>query len=141
MRGAEAARGEEMARRRKVLLIDDEPEIIETVKFLLGLKNFEVVAAMDGVEGLEKAKSEKPDLILLDLILPKLNGYEVCARLKRDPDTKDIPVLILTARDEAESILRAYRAGADEYIVKPFTTTVLLEKINKHLPAAKGSTA
>lgn len=130
-----------MARRRKVLLIDDEPEIIETVKFLLGLKNFEVVAAMDGVEGLEKAKSEKPDLILLDLILPKLNGYEVCARLKRDPDTKDIPVLILTARDEAESILRAYRAGADEYIVKPFTTTVLLEKINKHLPAAKGSTA
>lgn len=127
--------------RKKVLLIDDEPEVVETVKFLLGLKNFEVVDARDGVEGLTKAKEEKPDLILLDIMLPNINGYEVCANLKRDPETSDIPVLFMTARDDTDSVIRAHRAGANDYIVKPFSTTVLFNKINKHLAARKSAAA
>ncbi len=127
--------------RKKILLIDDEPEVIETVKFLLNLKNFDVVDARDGVEGLTKAKEEKPDLILLDIMLPNMNGYEVCANLKRDPETSNIPVLFLTARDDTDSVIRAHRAGADDYIVKPFSTTILFNKINRHLAARKRAAA
>jgi len=125
--------------RKKILLIDDEPEVIETVKFLLNLKNFDVVDARDGVEGLAKAREEKPDLILLDIMLPSMNGYEVCANLKRDPETSDIPVLFLTARDDTDSVMRAHRAGADDYIVKPFSTTILFNKIKRHLAAKKAA--
>ncbi|MCD6508061.1 response regulator [Candidatus Poribacteria bacterium] len=125
--------------RKKILLIDDEPEVIETVKFLLNLKNFDVVDARDGVEGLAKAREEKPDLILLDIMLPNMNGYEVCANLKRDPETSDIPVLFLTARDDTDSVMRAHRAGADDYIVKPFSTTILFNKIKRHLAAKKAA--
>ena len=119
---------------KKILFVEDEDALQQTFGDFLKQEGYEVVGALDGEAGVKLAKSEKPDLILLDLILPKLNGFEVLEELKKNPETKDIPVIILTHLEEIEYIQRAIEAGAKGYLVKSnYSLTDLLEKIKKTL--------
>ncbi len=119
--------------RHKILIVDDEPDIVETLSFMLQARNFDVVTASDGLEALSKVKSEHPDLVLLDIMMPGMDGYDVCVKLKTDKETKNIPVVMLTARGENEAVIRAHKSGAHDYIVKPFTLPTLINKLNKLL--------
>ena len=117
----------------RILLVDDEPDIVETVSFMLQSRNYQVSIASGGQEGLEKAKNEHPDLLLLDIMMPDLDGYDVCMKLKADEDTKDIPIIMLTAKGESEAVLKSHSLGADDYVVKPFSLPTLLSKLKKFL--------
>lgn len=117
----------------KILIVDDEPDIVETLSFMLQARNFDVVTASDGLEALSKVKSERPDLVLLDIMMPGMDGYDVCVKLKTDKETKNIPVVMLTARGENEAVIRAHKSGANDYIVKPFTLPTLVNKLNRLL--------
>jgi two-component system, OmpR family, alkaline phosphatase synthesis response regulator PhoP len=128
--------------KKRILLIEDEEDIITTLVFRLESEGYEVITAMDGEAGLDKAKKEKPDLILLDLMLPKMNGYKICVNLKGDSAFKHIPIIILTARAEEADRKKSEEVGADAYITKPFEPSVLLGKIkellqDKQRPAEK----
>ncbi|MBU1147495.1 MAG: response regulator [Candidatus Omnitrophica bacterium] len=118
---------------KRILIVDDEPQIVMVVESRLKASGYEVISACDGQEGLDKARSEKPDLIILDLMLPKLDGYKVCRMLKFDEKYKKIPVIIFTARAGQEEEKLSHETGADAYITKPFEATVLLKKIEELL--------
>ncbi|OGI17207.1 MAG: hypothetical protein A2287_09910 [Candidatus Melainabacteria bacterium RIFOXYA12_FULL_32_12] len=105
---------------KKILIVDDEQDIVETLKFVLETEGLNCITAYDGEEALFKAKNEKPDLIILDVMLPKINGYKVCRLLKFDAKYKDIPILMVTARSQEEDKSIGEETGADEYITKPF---------------------
>jgi len=119
--------------KRKILVVDDEIDIVETLTFMLKSRGFEVIIAYDGGEGLAKAKSEHPDIILLDITMPVMDGINVCAKLKASKDTTKIPVIMFSAKGESESVALANRVGANDYIVKPFNLPALLTKLNKFL--------
>ena len=116
---------------RKILVVDDEPHLVDMVATRLRANRYEAVTAVRGGEGIEKAKREKPDLILLDVLMPDMDGYGVLSRLKEAPETKEIPVIMLTVRRWSEDIERALSAGAVDYIGKPFEPKDLLDKIQK----------
>lgn len=113
----------------KILVIDDEEDILELVRYNLSKESFQVVAANAGEAALELARTNVPDLILLDLMLPGIDGLEVCRRLKSDPDTNRIPIVMLTAKSEDADIVTGLELGADDYITKPFSPRVLLARI------------
>lgn len=119
--------------KKKILIVDDEPDIVETLKFLIESEGFESIIAMDGEEALRKAKDENPDVIILDVMLPKINGYKVCRLLKFDNNYKHIPILMVTARSQQEDKVIGEETGADEYITKPFDINELLHKIHLYL--------
>lgn len=114
----------------KILVVDDEVYILHILDFSLGAEGFDVITATDGEEALAKAQREKPDLIILDVMMPRLDGYETCRRLKSDPGTKDIPVLLLTARGRDEDRQRGIESGADDYITKPFSPNKLINRVS-----------
>lgn len=118
---------------KKILLIDDEPELVRAVTVRFKASGYEVIPAFDGQEGIDKAQEFKPDLVLLDIVMPEMDGYEVCKRLKSNPDTKDIPILIFTAYDQRDLEQKCILAGANVIIMKPFETDELLESVNKFL--------
>ncbi len=120
--------------KKKILVVDDEPDIADSLKLRLDMAGYDVVTAVNGQEAVEKARSEKPDLILLDLMMPKMDGYEVCHVLRSNEDTKKTPVVVLTALQMVGDIDKAFEAGANDYISKPFTNERLLAKIQKLLP-------
>lgn len=116
--------------KRKVLLVDDEPSIIKTVGKRLEIEGFEVIIAMDGEEALAKAQSEKPDLIILDLMLPKVNGFEVCSQLKKDRNSKEIPVVtIFSGRGNDEDKDKCLEMGAAAYVTKGKGASELIAQI------------
>ena len=115
---------------KKVLIVDDEENIVELLKFNMELKGYEVEYAYDGEEALKKAKDIKPALILLDLMLPIMDGTKVCSKIREDEELKHIPVLLITAEAKKENIITAAQAGADGYIVKPFNQVTLQEKLS-----------
>ena len=117
----------------RILLVDDEPDIVETISFMLQSRNYMVSIASGGQEGIDKAKTEHPDLLLLDIMMPDVNGYDVCMKLKADADTRDIPIIMLTAKGESEAVLKSHSIGADDYVVKPFSLPTLLSKLKKFL--------
>jgi two-component system alkaline phosphatase synthesis response regulator PhoP len=114
----------------RILVVDDEIYIVHILDFSLGMEGYEVITALDGEQALEKARSEKPDLIVLDIMMPKLDGYETCKVLKADPDTKDIPVILLSAKGRNVDQKIGFEVGADDYITKPFSPRKLVERIN-----------
>ena len=116
---------------KRILLVDDEIDLIETVKFRLEANNYDVIVANDGQEGLDKARIENPDLIILDLMLPKLDGYKVCRMLKFDEKYKNIPIIVFTARAQDSDKKMGEDVGADAYITKPFEAQALLAKIGE----------
>lgn len=117
----------------KILIIDDEVDLVETIRFPLELDGYQVLAASNGEEGLHLARKEKPDLIILDLMLPKIDGYKICRFLKFDEKYKHIPIIMLTARSQEKDRLLGQETGADEYITKPFDLDDLVNKIKKYL--------
>jgi two-component system, OmpR family, alkaline phosphatase synthesis response regulator PhoP len=130
---------EEEQMKKRILVVEDEVRILLLIKKRLEFAGYDVITAMDGNSGMMKARSEKPDLIVLDLILPGLNGYQVCAMLKGDKQSKDIPILMLTARSQEKDITEGIRVGADAYMTKPydpeaFTSQVqfLLKQMDEH---------
>ncbi len=118
---------------KKILVVDDEIRVVTVIQKRLESVGYDVITAMDGNEALMKARSENPDLILLDLILPKLNGYQVCAILKRDKLFKQVPILMLTARSQERDVDEGMRVGADAYMIKPFKNEILLDQIERLL--------
>ena len=119
---------------QKIVFIEDESALQTTFRDLLSKKGYEVVNAMDGEEGLKMVKAIRPDLVLLDLILPKMDGFEVLKGIKEDPETKNIPVIILTNLEESGDIQKAIELGAKNYLVKAnYNLDEVVEKIKKAL--------
>jgi DNA-binding response OmpR family regulator len=119
--------------KKKILVIDDMPNIVTMLKARLEASGYEVIAAFDGQQGLNHAYAEKPDLIILDIVMPAGGGYSVYTRLKMSPKTRSIPVIFLTAKDRPEDIARAYKLGAQYYVKKPYKPEMLLETVKKVL--------
>ncbi len=117
----------------KILVVDDEIDLVETLRFPLELEGFEVQVSYNGEDALNKARQEKPDVILLDLMLPKLDGYKVCRLLKFDERYKHIPILMLTAKIQEKDKILGKETGADEYITKPFDIDFVMNRIKFHL--------
>lgn len=118
-----------MTKKKKILVVEDEAELTGAIQIRLEQAGYEVLIAYDGQEALEKARTENPDLIVLDLMLPKIDGYKVCRMLKFDEKYKKIPVVMLTARAQEKDENLGYEVGADAFITKPFKYQVLLAKI------------
>ncbi|MEW6607406.1 MAG: response regulator [bacterium] len=119
--------------KKKILVIDDEPYLVMALKIRLENVGYDVITASDGVEGLDKAQGENPDLIVLDVMMPKKSGYEVCQILKSDDQYKHIPIIMLTAKGQKSDKEWGEKVGADAYITKPFDDAELLSKINELL--------
>ena len=122
---------------KKILVVDDETQLVEMLKMRLKTNGYEILTAYDGREALEKARNQKPDLIILDLMLPKIDGYKVCRMLKFDEKYKSIPIILFTARVQDVDKEMGSQVGADAYIVKPFEPQVLLCKIKELLENVK----
>ncbi len=122
---------------KKILIVDDEPHIVKMVESRLKANGYEVITANNGADGFEKASQEKPDLIILDMLMPKMDGPTALIKLKTVEGTKNIPVIMFTAKGQPADIEMAQQRGADDYVVKPFSPPVLLEKIRKALEKGK----
>lgn len=126
--------------RGRILVVDDEIYIVHILDFSLGMEGYEVITALDGEEALEKANEHKPDLIVLDIMMPKMDGYETCKILKADETTRHIPVILLSAKGRNVDMQTGYDVGADEYITKPFSPRKLVDRINAILGQPDSST-
>jgi len=121
--------------KKKILIVDDEPHIVNLVKLILR-DNFTVYEAFSGSEALIIADKVKPDLIILDLMMPNMNGFETCAKLRTKTATKNTPVLILSAKSQIVDKFKSINAGADDYVVKPFDSDELLRRVEMNLGKA-----
>ena len=122
---------------KKIFIIEDELDFLSTLRERLEFEGFEVATAVDGEEALRKIPEEKPDLILLDIMLPEMNGYQVCRELKSNPETESIPVVVVTAKSQESDKFWAKETGADDYVTKPFEMEELLQKIQDNLQENK----
>jgi two-component system, OmpR family, response regulator VicR len=123
-----------MATRRRVLCIEDEPEMIDLIRLILERKGFEVIGAVGGEEGLSAIKREKPDLILLDLMMPDVDGWEVYRQMKADDSLEKIPVIVVTAKAQSiDKVLGLHIAKVEDYVTKPFGPQELLESVERIL--------
>ncbi|NWF52235.1 MAG: response regulator [Nitrospirae bacterium] len=131
--------------KKKILLVEDDFDFAEATKIILEKKSYDVVIAHDGTEGLKKAQTMRPDLIILDVMMPEMDGYEVCSRLKADPEYRHIPILLLTAVGEAipttkYTIEMGMKTEADDYISKPVEPVVLVERVENLFRISGGKT-
>ena len=117
----------------KILVVDDEPDILEFITYNLSKEGFKVSTAQNGHEALEVAKRDHPHIMILDIMMPEMDGYEVCERLKGDERTRDIPVIFLTAKSEVEDERKGFALGAVDYITKPISPPLLLARVATHL--------
>lgn len=113
----------------KILIADDEQNIVISLEYLMRREGFEVSIAKDGDEAIAKTRAELPDLVLLDIMMPKMNGFEVCQEIKSDPTLKAVRILMLTAKGRDTEIAKGLALGADGYMTKPFSTKELVERI------------
>ena len=120
------------AKLKSILCIEDEPEMIDLIRLILGRRGFEVVGAAGGKEGLEKVRQDPPDLVLLDLMMPDMDGWEVYQQMKADEKTKNVPVIVVTAKAQSiDKVLGLHIAKVDDYIAKPFSPQDLLNSVDK----------
>lgn len=117
-------------KKKSILIADDEPNILDLLKMLFD-EQYDLMISEDGKDVLEKVAKRRPDLILLDVMMPKMNGYEVCEILKKDPKTSDITIAMLSAKGQERDIIQGLRLGADHYITKPFNPTELQDKVEE----------
>lgn len=117
--------------KKRILVIEDEPDEVKFLKIYLEKQEYEILFALDGKEGYRLARATTPDLILLDLMLPEVDGFWVCEMIKTDKKLGGIPIIVLTARSEDNDLITAKRCGADDYLIKPFEYKDLLSKIKK----------
>jgi CheY-like chemotaxis protein len=120
-------------RKKRILFVEDEPDQVMMISLRLAKNGYEVISSTDGEEGLKKAVAEQPDLILLDVIMPGIDGLEVCRRLKKDPATRHIPVISTTAAGVDDIEHQCFAAGADDCVRKPYDSSELLAKIQRFL--------
>jgi DNA-binding response OmpR family regulator len=124
----------------RVLLVDDDPVIVRLLEVNFRLEDFHVRTASNGEEALEKAVEERPDAVVLDVMMPGLDGWEVCARLREDPSLADVPVIFLSARAQDDDRSHGYALGVVEYVTKPFDPAELIEVVRRHLVGNEGRT-
>lgn len=118
----------------KVVCVEDEPEMIELIRLILGRKNFELIGAVGGRDGLGTIRKEKPDLVLLDLMMPDMDGWEVYQQMKSDSELNDIPVIVVTAKAQSiDKVLGLHIAKVEDYVTKPFGPKELLDSVRKVL--------
>lgn len=122
---------------RKILLVDDSATVLMMQRMILASERFQIVTAANGEEAQQRARSEKPDLILMDIVMPKVNGIQACKAIKEDPDTKHIPIILVTTRGEADSMEAGYTSGCNDYVTKPVNSAELLTKIRNILGSQK----
>lgn len=127
-----------MKKRAKILVVDDDPDFVQATKIVLESQPYEVITALGGEEGLKKAREEKPDLILLDIIMPGVDGFQVCQRLKKDPQLEEIPVIMITSFSEkymetSLAVSQGLTLEADDFVDKPVTPVELLIRVEKWL--------
>lgn len=120
---------------RKILLVDDSATVLMMERMILASERFQIVTAANGEEAQLRAKSEQPDLILMDIVMPKLNGLQACQAIKSDPETAHIPIILVTTRGEAASLEAGYSSGCSDYVTKPVNSAELLSKIRNILGA------
>ena len=118
---------------KKVLLVDDMRTVIMSEKMMLAGQGYEIETASDGLEAIAKVAAKKPDIILLDLMMPRMNGIETCERLKGDPETCDIPIIMVTTKGEKDKVQAAFAAGCNDYVTKPINKMQLLTKMRNLL--------
>jgi DNA-binding response OmpR family regulator len=122
-----------VASRTRVLVIDDDPVILELLRINFEIEGFEVISACDGVEGLERAGADSPDVVLSDIMMPRLDGLQLLTRLKGDPATADLPVVLLSAKAQTAEVERGMALGADDYVTTPFDPLELLDRVHAAL--------
>ncbi|MBI5108093.1 MAG: response regulator [Rhodocyclales bacterium] len=120
----------------RILIADDEPNIVISLEFLLKREGYEVVVAYDGLQALERVRAERPDLAILDVMMPNRNGFEVCQDLRQDPEFKSMRIMMLTAKGRDTEVSKGLALGADVYMTKPFATRDLLAKVKALLERA-----
>ena len=118
---------------KKILIVDDEQDIVESLKFVLEVSGFVCYTAFNGEDGLKLAKEIMPDLIILDVMMPKINGYKISRLLKYDAKYKDIPIIMVTARSQMEDKMIGEETGVNEYITKPFELDQIVKKVEEYL--------
>ncbi|MGI9021690.1 MAG: response regulator transcription factor [Acidimicrobiales bacterium] len=122
-----------MALRTRVLVVDDDPVIVELLRINFEIEGFEVISASDGQEGLERAGADHPDVILSDIMMPRLDGLQLLTRLKGNPATAHLPVVLLSAKAQKAEVDQGLALGADDYVTKPFDPMELLDRVNAAL--------
>lgn len=120
----------------RILIIEDNPSVLRATSFILEKEGYEVLTAVDGLEGLRKAKEDNPDLLILDVMLPGIDGFEICHSLRAEPQTAQLPILMFSAKGQEADKATGLKVGADEYLIKPVERSVLISKV-KALLAAK----
>jgi DNA-binding response OmpR family regulator len=125
----------------KILVVDDEPFILRSLSYVLARAGFEVLQGRNGDQALELLREERPAVCILDVMMPRRNGYEVCEVVKGDPDLRDTHVILLTAKGQESARERGLSAGADEYMTKPFSPSKLVERVQEILAGAPGAAA
>jgi DNA-binding response OmpR family regulator len=118
---------------KKILLVDDSKTILMMERMVLNKIGYEILTANDGEEGVARALAERPDVILLDVVMPKMGGFEVCRRLRQEETTKNVPIIMVTTRGEAANVEAGYQSGCNDYITKPIDALELLAKLRDQL--------
>jgi len=136
MNAASAAQGGIVAN-TKILVVDDEPDVVSMVERTLRAEGFDVITAYDGIGALDVVASEKPDLILLDIMMPMISGYEVCEQIKSNPQTQHIPIVCISSAHTPDARAQSLRAGAATLVTKPFMPSELIAQIRRHLPQSE----
>ena len=121
----------------KVLVIDDDPVIVELLRVNFEIEGFEVISAGDGREGFERARSDRPDLVLSDIMMPRYDGLQLLTQLKADPATRGLPVILLSAKAQNAEVQQGLDLGADDYVTKPFDPLELIDRVNAALAKAR----
>jgi len=119
--------------KKRILIVEDTKTIVMVERLMLAGQNYDIDIACNGREGLEKVRSQKPDLVLLDIMMPEMDGIEVCRQLKSSSETRHIPVVMVTTKGEPERVEQAFVAGCDDYLTKPIDKIELISKVSKHL--------
>jgi DNA-binding response OmpR family regulator len=125
----------------RILVVEDEPDVAELIRYNLAKEGWEVTSVANGADALRRARESRPDVVLLDIMVPQLNGWEVCRRLKQDPDTTAVPVIMVTGRVEEGDKVLGFELGADDYVTKPFSPRELIARIRAVVRRGKGEAA
>lgn len=124
----------------RILVVDDESDVVQLIDRMLAAEQFEVICAYDGISAVDIAETEKPDLILLDIMMPMMSGYEVCRQVRANPQTKNIPVLFMSSGHSMDVRSQSQKAGANTLILKPFSPAELLAQVRRYLPKREENT-
>lgn len=119
--------------KNKILIVEDEESLLKLESILLSSKGYNVTGVMDGKSALEEVRLNRPDLVILDIMLPEMDGFEVCRQIKENPDTRHIPVVMLTAKKNSQDFARGQQVGSDAYITKPFKSSKVLDTVQELL--------